>query len=377
MGAISRHPNADKLEMATVNGMPVIFTSGSFKEGDLAAYIPVDALVPVARKEFDWLSGNAAGFHRVKARRLRGIFSMGFITDLPTGLNVIAEGVDVQEALGVRKYVPPSEEAAERVPQHNVSRKARKSETAEHDRDAWLVGGAISLMGILLLPYWSAALFFAINMVVAALLIRINRIANQKPNVPIYDIEGLRRNMNIFQEGEEVWITEKIHGCNARYIHTGKKFHVGSRTQFRSDPGNAWDVAAKRYDLENKLAKHPGIVLFGEIFGGGLQDLNYGRDEYDFRAFDAMDVKTRRYMDPDEFVKFCETLYIPVVPTLYCGPWNKELTRHAEGVSVLPGAFHVREGMVIKPVKERTSPYLGRCFLKHVGEGYLLRKEAP
>lgn len=37
---------------------------------------------------------------------------------------------------------------------------------------------------------------------------------------------------------------------------------------------------------------------------------------------------------------------------------------------------HVREGIVVKPIKERWDQDIGRVFLKLAGEGYLLRKEA-
>lgn len=42
----------------------------------------------------------------------------------------------------------------------------------------------------------------------------------------------------------------------------------------------------------------------------------------------------------------------------------------------MPGADHVREGFVVKPIRERQDPRLGRVFLKMAGEGYLLRKGA-
>jgi hypothetical protein len=37
---------------------------------------------------------------------------------------------------------------------------------------------------------------------------------------------------------------------------------------------------------------------------------------------------------------------------------------------------HVREGIVVKPVRERQSRSIGRVFLKLAGQGYLLRKSA-
>ena len=47
-----------------------------------------------------------------------------------------------------------------------------------------------------------------------------------------------------------------------------------------------------------------------------------------------------------------------------------------EGMSVMPKAKHVREGIVIKPTVERYDNHFGRVILKLPGEGYLTRKGA-
>ena len=43
----------------------------------------------------------------------------------------------------------------------------------------------------------------------------------------------------------------------------------------------------------------------------------------------------------------------------------------ALGDSVIPGAKHMKEGVVVKPVKERRDPDLGRVQLKIVSPRYL------
>lgn len=81
----------------------------------------------------------------------------------------------------------------------------------------------------------------------------------------------------------------------------------------------------------------------------------------------------------DEARKWFKTLELPVVPVLYRGPWSQDLRSHAEGETTLVGftfrPYHVREGMVVKPVVERFSEELGgRVILKLHGEGFLLKK---
>jgi hypothetical protein len=53
-------------------------------------------------------------------------------------------------------------------------------------------------------------------------------------------------------------------------------------------------------------------------------------------------------------------------------PFDLEaILRHAEGNSLIPGANHIREGVVIRPLKERTHLEIDRVNLKVVGNGYL------
>lgn len=102
VGDLQKHPNADSLSIADVEGYPVIVKTGDFKPGDLAVYIPVDAIVP-DNETFAFLGGH----RRIKARRLRGIFSMGLMMPASIlGAEVLAVGTNVQEALGIEKYDP-------------------------------------------------------------------------------------------------------------------------------------------------------------------------------------------------------------------------------------------------------------------------------
>jgi hypothetical protein len=105
--------------------------------------------------------------------------------------------------------------------------------------------------------------------------------------------------------------------------------------------------------------------------------------------FDAMDVNARRYLDYGEFVQHCETLGLPMVPTFYRGPWDDGFRTLAEGrTNWSPEdadgkqsgsrrlADNIREGFVVKPVRERVDLRLpsSRVIFKLVGEAYLLRK---
>lgn len=328
VGPIRKHPNADALEITDVDGRPVILRSGSFTTGDLAIYVPIDALVPVADPRFSFLASShktdSEGRARIRAARLRGVFSMGLLVpvtmpgeQLP--LVPFAEGDEVSAALGIGTWEP---------------------------------GDAFGIAPD----------------------------AEKDPGfLPSYDIESARKwGPLCLTEGEEVHLTEKIHGANGRFAYHRDRLWVASRNRFLREPSEGvaadpWWTVARTLDLARRLAEVPGIALYGEVYGQ-VQDLKYGVNGSALVVFDALDIETRRWLDVDELRSLCQTLELPMVPTLYRGPWMAGLGALAEGGSSVPGAANVREGWVVRPVKERVHEMLGRVILKRHGEGYLTRK---
>jgi RNA ligase (TIGR02306 family) len=308
VGEVVKHPNADSLSITKVHGgYPCCFRTGDFVEGDLAVYIPVDSIVPEGER-FAFLGEH----RRIRAKRLRGVFSMGLLTKGEPGW---VAGQDVASELGIVRYTPPDDEAV----------------GASDEPDPGLL--------------------------------------------PVYDVEGLRRWPDVLVEDEIVQITEKLHGESARFVHDGERLWVGSRTRFKKDlPAVKWWQAAHAYGLTAKLAEAPHVVFYGETHGytGGF---SYGQSggSVGLRFFDAIDVKSRTWLDVGDFHALCRRLGLPTVPVLYTGPWTREISRLAEGNSTLD-AGHVREGFVVRPMKERYDAMgPGRVILKLHGEGFLAR----
>lgn len=318
---VGKHPNADTLDITTVEGCPVIFRSGDFKEGDIAIYIPVDAVVPETVPDTEWLG---TGKHRrIKAKKLRGIFSMGLLLPLDKTIPEVANGFwpgsDVAHHLGIIKYEEPE-------PLFMQTEQAPAPKT---------------------------------------------------PNTPpIYDVESFRKYHHLFTPDEEVYISEKIHGTNARFVYWDGQLHCGSHKTWKAmDERNLWWKVAKAYNLEEKLKGDPGLIVYGEIHGR-VQDLTYGAkpNELFFRAFDVYHTGVGQWLSYMPFVSWCDELEIPRVPTLYRGPYSsfEALAHLAEGKSTI--ASHIREGFVIKPVNEHWNQETGRTIAKLVSESYLLRK---
>ncbi len=73
LGAVEPHPDADTLSITLVHGgYPCIIRTGELREGDLAVYVPVYAMVPVDRPATAFLAPRAKkGWARIRALRLR------------------------------------------------------------------------------------------------------------------------------------------------------------------------------------------------------------------------------------------------------------------------------------------------------------------
>ena len=97
IGELEKHPNADTLSIVKVKGWQCIVKTDEFKDVKLAAYIPIDSLIPESLQ-------TVIPVKRIKTIRLRGIISQGVL--LPVRENWKA-GDDVSEELRITKYEPP------------------------------------------------------------------------------------------------------------------------------------------------------------------------------------------------------------------------------------------------------------------------------
>jgi len=129
---VKEHDNADKLEILRVKGWDVIASKGAVSEGDHVVFIPPDAVLPQALHEHLSITkycaelpkgyGDADHFERptarrVKAARLRGKPSYGTIMTMSSFLDYMKlvdkvnttffPGDDVAETLGITKWEPP------------------------------------------------------------------------------------------------------------------------------------------------------------------------------------------------------------------------------------------------------------------------------
>jgi RNA ligase (TIGR02306 family) len=201
----------------------------------------------------------------------------------------------------------------------------------------------------------------------------------------LYDVQGIRRFLDLLQDGEEVVLTEKIHGSNAAFVHDGTRLWVRSRNVFkRMRTGDQWWGIAQRYGLEEKLRSTPFMAVFGEMYGlmpGFRYDSppapSRGKHIPKILFFDVWDVSRACFLPFDDRLRFLAERGLEHVPVLYRGPWlgRDAMYALAEGPTMVGRRGHVREGWVLTTAQERYEPALrGRMQVKLVGEGYNLQK---
>lgn len=311
------HPDPEVVNLAVVRvgGYSVCVRTQDWAPGVLGAFIPPDSVVP-ATEQFKFLGDN----RRIRVKRLRGQLSQGLLVPAPAGTEV---GDDVAEILGVTRYDPPG------------TGLGGQNETGPP--------------GLL---------------------------------TQVYDVEPyLKYGKDLLVEGEEIVVTEKIHGANYRVTWWADRLWVGSRhhwkrleeNQTQGFSGNQWWKALEEYSnrIPRFLRRYPGITLYGEMYGS-VQSLKYGHSSgaVSLAFFDILSIEGF-WTEKDRIDQF-SVFNIPAVPILYQGPYSDELVRSlANGPSMIPGANHMREGIVIRPYTFREDYRIGKVVLKLISDDFL------
>ena len=388
------HPNADRLSIVKIAGYDCISAkledgSHRYKPGNLVVYIPEQSILPdsMLKKMGFWdqgrgtLSGSSG--NRVKAIKLRQVVSQGILYPVhsyhkPTGefvvydpdygqyddnhkFEFVSEGTNVAEFLGITKYEPT-------IP--------------------------VSMRG---------------------------KVGNLFGYTKSYDIENLQKYNNVFQEGEPVVMTEKLHGTLCQigfltnlpedkrddvleiapgiWVYATSKGLAKSGLIQKATDDNLENIYVKAMQdfLSNGVAVSEvknllngdthNVYIFGEIYGKGVQDLDYGTDAPQFKVFDIYisnnypnsdNYIAGKYMESLELTNFCIRANINRVPLIYTGPFSmQEAIAARDGKTVAGNQKHIREGVVIRPFIEREQRGLpdNRAQLKFVSPDYLLRKD--
>jgi len=327
---------ADNIELVIAGGWNAITKKGEFKEGDLTVIATTDAVIPEKLSEKMGVANYLRKGNRVRTVKLRGVYSECLIIPtkyIPGYGDIYSDGDDMMEKFGIVKYEPP-------VKQVHLS-SGRKIKWRD----------------------------------------------NQNFHI-YYKFPNLKNVPGMFTEEDEVQITRKIHGTNARfgivkkskltfmdkvkkffriadewvnyeYIYGSHNCEKGSDTQgFYST--DVWRTISNDYGIKKRLWNQAkkysvedlgsGLVLYGEIYGAGIQkNYEYGLNEIRFVGFDiTIDGK---YLAPEttQMITVCN-LQLSHVKVLYSGPWSQKVQDGYVFNNFIEDTKVPEEGIVIKHV---------------------------
>lgn len=353
-------PKADRLELVLVKGWQCVVQKDRFKIGDSVVYIPIDSILPHDLENilFGPDSKITLDKSRVRTIKIRGAISQGLVIGLPEiGLDPNLEiGTNVQEKLGIKKYEPPERRSGSITRGQQTSKKQIN-------------------------PYFSK----------------------------YSDIENIKNYPDILL-GEEVLISEKIHGTNWRagyvpvitrniwmriinklfkYYKNKQEFVYGSKNiqlqykllkeskYFDEMFGkNIYWGMVQKYDIIDKLKEYKNIILYGEAYGNGVQkNYHYGCKQGEHKLV-IIDIKIDGvYLNTLEAKDFANLLGLDFVPILYEGILEEDTISKIDMThSVLVPEQKIMEGVVIRRKEEKQS-YMGRNILKYLNPIYLLGKD--
>lgn len=320
------HPNADRLELATVLGWQIVVEKDLHKIGDLVVFIEIDTIVPDL-PEFEFLRNKD---FRIRTIRLRGETSQGIVFPISTfGLPMnlpLAEGTDVTEYLGIKKYEKPISQSMRGVMRGNFPSFVPKTDEPR--------------------------------------IQSVPDVLCELKNIVCYS-------------------TVKMDGTSATYLIRDGDYQVCSRNiSFKltdENEGNVYVRLSKKYDLENKMRSlGKNIAIQGEICGPGIQKNRMNLSEVDLFVFNVFDIDNVRYLDLGDAADVVNMLGLKMVPIVECFTFDYKsidcLLESAKGN--YRGTNNRREGIVIRPIKETYSRSLrGRMSFKVVNNEYLLHDE--
>ena len=337
IGSVVEIPGADNIELVTVGGWNAITKKGEYQIGDKMVVATTDAVIPQVLSDTMGVTNYLRKGQRVRTVKLRGVYSECLLIPFkflsPKSLETsVNDGDDMMGILGIVKYEPP-------VKTIQLS------------------------VGVRKVKY------------------------HQNPNFRVYHKFPNQKNVpDMFNEEDEVVITRKLHGTNARYgvvrkkrlslldrvkIFFGNKWvgfefvygshnvEKGSDSQGFYDT-DVWKTIAEKYNIRQKLWDHvketyepydlsEGVVIYGEIYGAGIQkNYDYGLTDIEFTGFDVeVDGLYQSYINE---MSHLNCLDLPQVEVLYRGKWSNDEQNKYVFNNNIEGTKVPHEGIVVKSV---------------------------
>jgi RNA ligase (TIGR02306 family) len=386
VASVEPHPDPDttRLNVVKLEGLGFTLVRNKTEDGeprdkvgDWVVYIPSSAVLPewLLKEMGFWNTELGKGMldgadgNRVKPRKLRGVFSEGVLYPVaydpqhwmgngltlkvgPDPDDVMGDFLtdDVSDALGITKWEPA-------IPAHMAG-----------------------------------------------------EVANMIEYMVKYDFERHERVPLMFEPGEPVTATEKLHGTNmaitwvpelahAEMFGADQNILVSSKglgaqgLAFKNNEANANNlyvrilrdlihqgfdqqlstlVAKLTEDQQLEITTPLTVRIWGEVYGAGVQDLHYGTRAPEFAVFDIL--IGERWLTDDELAVACAHLGVRKAPLAYKGPFDVAALEAVRDGATLLGGTNIREGIVVRSENLLPHDSHGRRICKMISPDYLTRK---
>nr|QMP83472.1 MAG: hypothetical protein [Caudoviricetes sp.] len=268
---VTKHPDADFLDICTVGGWKCVTKLGQYKKGDMIVYCSIDSFIPHEIAPFLSKGKEPREYEGVKGERLRtvklkGQISQGLLLPLEPTCSMIEsmlfEGLDVSNPLNIQKYEPP-------IP-------------------AQLKG-----------------------------LIKGN-FPSRIPKTDEPRIQNLSRELEEWKSKKYTWeVSEKCDGSSMTVYLLDEEFGVCSRNlDLKFDPNNTFWKVAISLNFEEKLRSYgKNIAIQGELVGNGVNGNIYKMTDHRFYLFNIYDIDKGEYYTSEDRIKFSTEHSIDHVPT--------------------------------------------------------------
>lgn len=340
--SLSPIEGADKIEVAQVLGWQCVVKKGEFSVNDKIIYVEVDSVMP-EKPEYEFLRDRK---FRIRTIKLRGQISQGLVLPLPEMWKIFDVGIDVTNALGVTKYLSPSE----------------REEISQQERN--IANDKNRLRKFMMRYSWFRKLFLS---------------RRQKEGFPYWvsktdeeRIQNMPRALQQFAD-KEVYVTEKIDYQSGTW--TGKmvsnttpligkflpkkfKFVVCSRNLTTNDKNSLYWKIAKKYNIEQILKENPTLTIQGEQGDTKVQGNKYGIKEPTMWVFNIIDHEKNYHYSVNEMINFALKYNLTLVPFISqscylrdLGSTVQELVEFSKGKSVINPKVE-REGVVVRCIED-------------------------
>lgn len=257
-------PNADRIELAHVQGWVSVVKRGDYKVGEAVVFVPIDTQIqPANWNAFLHDKKDPAKLIRVRTVKLRGQVSQGLIfplSILPANVTPFY-GEDVAHLIGVTKY-------EKQIP--------------------------VQLRGLMKGDFPSQ-------------IISKTDEDNLLSNVVV---------LNELKSAHTVECTCKVDGTSVTFLlDTDGELTVCSRNMnLQCTEGSVYWKIAIEYRIKEILTANPGFAIQGEIAGPGIQDNNAGLNNIQLFVFNVKNLETGRYYNIEQSSKLFPNLpFVKVV----------------------------------------------------------------